>query len=283
MLIATERELPEPDPDEEVLLRALAGAGLMPRLAAWDDPVVDWGAGRITIIRSTWNYFRARDAFVEWVVRASLASQLWNPAGVVRWNSHKSYLVELAERGVPAVPTVVAPRGAGWTLASLMASRGWRQVVVKPAVSASSYRTQMADGSDPAAEEEHFRSLVEAGDALVQPYLESVEGYGERAVVWIDGQFTHAVRKAPRFAEGEERVSEAVEIAPDEMEAAERALAQVREPLLYARVDLARDEWGRPLVMELELIEPSLFLVQYPPALERLVAGIRRRVGGLPA
>jgi hypothetical protein len=114
---------------------------------------------------------------------------------------------------------------------------------------------------------------------LVQPYLDSVEGHGERALVWIDGELTHAVRKSPRFIGDAEQVSAAVPIADEEAAVARAALAVAPTPLLYARIDVARDEHGAPRVMELELVEPSLFFAQGPAALARLVAALRRQVG----
>ena len=115
---------------------------------------------------------------------------------------------------------------------------------------------------------------------LVQPYLTSVDGYGERALVWIDGEFTHAVRKSPRFAVDAEHVSEALPISDAERAVGTAALAHIHDRLLYARVDVVPGPTAAPLVMELELVEPSLFLLQSPPALERFVAGIRRRLAG---
>ena len=279
VLIATERVLPEPDPDEDLLLTALDAAGLEPRLAAWDDPDVGWGAARLAVVRSTWDYHHQQDAFASWAERAAVCTALYNPAGVLRWNSHKAYLLELARAGVPVVPTVLLPRGASAGLADVMPERGLRRIVVKPAVSASSYRTLAVESSNLDEGEAHLRDLLAERDALVQPYVQSVEDYGERAVIWIDGEFTHAVRKAPRFADNEESVSGALPPADDELEVARAALAAVREPLVYARVDLARDDAGRPMVMELELIEPSLYLLQFPPALERLVLAITARIG----
>ncbi len=278
VLVATERALPEADPDEDLLLEALEAAGLEPRLAAWDDPGVDWSAGALTVIRSTWDYFHQRKAFVEWAERTARQTRLWNPPKVVAWNAHKAYLLELARAGVPVVPTELLPARQGARLADVMSDCGWPRVVVKPAVSASSYRTLPVDDGNLDEGEAHLQELLAERDALVQPYVPSVEGYGERAVIWVDGEFTHAVRKSPRFAEGEESVSEALPIAADELEVARAALAQVKEPLLYARVDLARDPAGLPMVMELELIEPSLYLLQSPAAAERLVNGIKTRV-----
>jgi glutathione synthase/RimK-type ligase-like ATP-grasp enzyme len=178
---------------------------------------------------------------------------------------------------LPVVPTRLVPARGAADLAQLV--RDWDEVVVKPAVSAGSVGTRRIARADVAtAGQAHLDQLLAAGhDVLVQPFLTSVESYGERALVWIDGALTHAVRKSPRFAGEQQRISEAVPIAPDEAALAESILAAVvRQPLLYARVDLARDERGRPCVMELELIEPSLFLDRSPAALARLAAAIRR-------
>lgn len=278
VIIATERVLPEADPDEDLLLEALLAAGLEPRLAAWDDPGVDWSAGALTVIRSTWDYFHQREAFVAWAGRVAEQTQLWNPASILRWNAHKGYLLELARARVPVAPTVLLPQGQPAHLADVMSRRGWPRVVVKPAVSASSYRTLPVEGGNLDEGEAHLAELLADGDVLVQPYVPSVEDYGERAVIWIEGEFTHAVRKSPRFARDEESVSEALRIVGDELEVARAALSQVKEPLLYARVDVARDPAGHPMVMELELIEPSLYLLQSPAALERLVNGIKTRI-----
>jgi glutathione synthase/RimK-type ligase-like ATP-grasp enzyme len=127
-------------------------------------------------------------------------------------------------------------------------------------------------------DESLFRDLVAARHMMVQPYIESVEGHGERAVVWIDGEITHAIRKSPRFSGQEESVSDGLLVASDERELALAALATVSSRLLYGRVDIVRDERGVPLVMELELIEPSLFLKQSDRALERFVTAVVTRV-----
>lgn len=274
VLIASAHPLPEPDPDEAPLLASLAAAGIVARVAPWHDPDVDWSAAGVVLIRSTWNYYHRVDDFVAWARR--VGERLHNPPDVVAWNAHKRYLLDLAAAGVPAVPTRLLGRGDATSLAAVLDAADWDDVVVKPAVSAASFRTLRTGRT--AEGEAHLRALVAERDTLVQPYLRSVEGYGERSLVWIDGELTHAVRKSPRFQSGHEAVSEAVPIAEDEALLARRALAAVPEPLLYARIDIARDAAGAPCVMELELIEPSLFLRQAPWALERLVAAVRRRV-----
>lgn len=280
--LASCRELPEPDYDEELLLGALEASGIKVVVQPWDDPGADWSQARMTLLRSTWNYHLDRPRFLRWAAAASRVSDLWNPLSVVRWNSHKSYLLELERCGLPVVPTVLVPKSSERTLESILASRGWHAVVIKPAVSASSYRTLRIGAGQAADGEAHLRSLAADGDVLVQSYLPSVEGYGERSLVWIDGEVTHAVRKSPRFSKDDESVSEEVESSLLETSLAKRAIAAagelVGEPLLYARIDVAPDSQGNPVVMELELIEPSLFLAQSRVALQRFVGAIGRRL-----
>lgn len=276
--IATCRPLPEPDPDEELLLGALADAGVAARMAAWNDPSEDWDVPVPTVIRSTWDYIHDPDLFLTWVDRAAQAASLWNPPAVIRANVHKRYLVSLAQRGIPVAPTALINRGERVELALLCADNGWGDVVVKPAIGAASFGTERFSADARAAAQTHLDRLVAVGDALVQPYLASVAGTGERSLVAIDGALSHAVRKSPRFSDGDEHVSDAIPIADDERALAERVLETLPSNLLYARVDLARDDAGRPLLMELELIEPSLFLLQSPPALDRLVGGLVRRL-----
>jgi glutathione synthase/RimK-type ligase-like ATP-grasp enzyme len=271
--------LPEPDADLSPLVRALRAAGLTTEVLAWDDPDADFGAARLTVLRSTWNYSEQPARFLGWVDRVAERSTLWNPREVIRWNAHKSYLLDLEARGIPVVPTQLLRRGATTTLADVKRERGWSDVVVKPAVSGGSRATVRVTGEALERGEAHFRALVAREDVLVQPYLASVEGPGERALVWIDGEPTHAVRKAPRFLGDAESVSAAVAIEADEADLARRAVASAPGPLLYARVDMARDAGGSPRVMELELIEPSLFFVQSPAALERYVVAVQRRLG----
>ncbi len=279
--LATCLELPEPDVDLEPLLGALRAAGFTTEALAWDDPRADFAQARVTLLRSTWNYAEQPAAFLAWVERTSAVTSLWNPAATVRWNVHKRYLLDLEARGVPVVPTRLVKQGDETPLAELAAARGWTDVVVKPAVSAGSRGTLRVrtDAASRAGGEAHLRALVASEDALVQPFLPSVEGHGERAIVTVEGVPTHAVRKSPRFLGDPESVSAAVPIEPDEGALAARALSAAPGPVMYGRVDVARGPDGAPCVMELELLEPSLFFAQSPRALSAYVAAVARRLG----
>ena len=282
--LASCANLPEPDLDEAPLLQALRAAGLSAEVLAWDDPAADWAAVRMTVLRATWNYPLRPRAFMAWLEAAARVTDVWNRLPAVRWNLHKGYLLDLERHGVAVAPTELVRRGSDRRLSAVTAARDWNDVVVKPAISAASYRTRRIRAGDEPEGEAHLRALVADGDALVQRYLPSVEEYGERAVVWIDGELTHAVRKSPRFDVDDESVSAALAISEAEAEVARAAVTRASEAVgeepMYARIDLAPGPSGDPVVMELELIEPSLFFLQSPAALERFVAAVRRRLDG---
>lgn len=276
--LATCVATPEVDNDMQPLLDALRAAGLSAEALAWDHPDADFSSARLTLLRSTWNYSEKPAAFLDWIGRTAARSALWNPEATVRWNAHKSYLLDLEARGVPVVPTHLARRGDPAALADVMRARGWSEVVVKPAVSGGSRATIRVGPDDVTRGEVHLRMLVAREDILVQPYQRSIEGHGERAIVTVERTALHAVRKSPRFLGDPESVSAAVPIEDDERALVTRALDAVTGPLLYARVDVARGPDDRPRVMELELIEPSLFFAQSPRTLEAYVAAVLRRL-----
>ncbi len=283
--LATCRVLPEPDPDQRPLLDALAALGVDAFLLPWDEPEACAGLeADLCVVRSTWNYYRDRAAYLAWAEATSARCRLENPLAVLRWNTHKSYLRVLAERGVRVVPTRFLARDARASLRELQAELG-PELVVKPTVSASSYRTRRFSRAELAEGEAFLAELLAEREVMVQPYVRSLETHGERALVWIAGELGHGVRKRPRFHGGDEAVVP-VPVSDEERRFAEAVLATVEEELLYARVDVARAEDGELMVMELELAEPSLFLLQHPPALARFAAAIRdralaaRRAGG---
>ena len=269
-------QMPEPDADEALLAEALEGAGLDASLLAWDDPTVAWGRFDLAALRSTWNYHSSPDAFVAWLARVDAETRLLNPRAIVEANIHKGYLLALAARGVPVVPTALIERGRSIDVGSVLARRGWKRAVIKPAIGAGSYGARIVEPGELASANEHLAHLLETRDALVQPYLASVEDVGERAMVWVDGALTHSVRKSRRLSGEDESVTLADGLLPGAEEIVAAALAPHARELLYARVDLVPDAGGRPVVMELELTEPSLFFAHAPQALERFVQAIAR-------
>lgn len=279
LVLATCAALPGLHHDDRVLLDALAARDVRPRLLAWDDPSVDWSEPDLVVIRSTWDYAARRDTFVAWAERVAAATRLWNPADVVAWNTDKRYLRALADAGVPVVPTRWAERGEAVDLAAVMATHAWQGGVVKPVVSSGSRGTVRFDAEDAPVVQAHLDDLLTRGDAMIQPYLPSIEATGEVSVVWIDGAITHAVRKRP--GAGDFRVQEQyggreerVELDATVRQVAERALRHAGDGCCYARVDVVHGLDGTYQLMELELVEPQLFLRYHHAAAERLVDAI---------
>jgi glutathione synthase/RimK-type ligase-like ATP-grasp enzyme len=267
---------PAPDPDTPLLAQALQDAGVTVEVAGWRDPGVDWAGARVTVLRSPWDYVDALDEFVAWTRATGTVTRLWNPPELVAWNVHKSYLLELASRGAPVVPTIVLPRGAAAALDGICDAQGWNCVVVKPAVGIGASGAGRFDVGDPAGQL-HLDRLLEAGDALVQRFVPSVTSEGEFAVVLADGEPTHAVRKVP--GQGDFRVHEqwggrAEPAVPSDALAdlAARACAALPEPPLYARVDALR-LGGLWHVLEVEVTEPRLWLDLAPASATRRFAG----------
>lgn len=235
------------------------------------------------IVRSVWDYHLRPAEFLGWVETLERAGTLLlNPPSVLRWNHHKSYLRELAARGVATVPTVWLERRADANLAGLLAGHGWTEAVVKPAISASAHETWLTSPARGEADQARFRSLLRAGDALVQPVVPEVRSTGEWSLIFLGGEWSHAMLKRPR--DGDFRVQEelggSAELRRPSaflVEQARQALAAAPRPCLYARVDgVERD--GRLVVMELELIEPVLYFGACPGAADRFAGAC---LGGL--
>jgi glutathione synthase/RimK-type ligase-like ATP-grasp enzyme len=274
------------DPDLPLASAALREAGLAVELVRWDDPAVDWAGFDLVVVRSCWDYAWRLEEFLGW---AESVPRLANPVEILRWNTDKVYLRDLERAGLPVVPTAWDPAGAG----DLPVAGEW---VVKPSISAGSRDTARWDTPD--AVLEHVAELTGAGrTAMVQPYLTSVDDLGETAMLFIGGAFSHAVRKGPLLAPGEgvrqDRNSRGDLRAVDPSEA-QRAVAQavfdavpglvgIADAPLYARIDLVQDADGNPVVLELELTEPSLFLPQAPEAAVTLAEAVALTRGRSPA
>ncbi|MCG8405949.1 MAG: hypothetical protein MI923_12205 [Phycisphaerales bacterium] len=272
--LVTCANLPEPDPDRELLMEALRNAKLQVEWLAWDDPNTDPGGFDLCVLRSCWNYYENPRVFLDWIETTARVSRLLNPPQVVRWNLHKGYLRELDARGVPIIPTAWVSKGTQSPLEKIVEENGWTDVVIKPAVSAGSFQTRRFSADQLRVGQTFLDELSRERDVMIQQYMTSIENEGERALIWIAGRWTHAIRKSPRFSGGDEQVSEASEVSAKEQTFAERVLTDIKAELLYARLDVIRAADGRLCLSELELIEPSLFFLQHPPALKHFVRAV---------
>jgi glutathione synthase/RimK-type ligase-like ATP-grasp enzyme len=273
------------DPDDRLVLAPLAARGITAEAVVWDDPAADWSAYDLVVLRSPWDYTLRRDEFVAW---AQTVPRLVNPADVVAWNTDKRYLAELSAAGVPTVPTSWVEPGRDWTPPA-----GTGEYVIKPAVSAGSQDTGRYDLVDPEHRDlavAHVRRLTDARRvAMVQPYLDAVDTDGETALLFLAGPgglaFSHAIRKGPMLDGPDLGVAElfkpeeisARTATPEQLAVAEKTLAVLPGGpgrLLYARVDLIPGPDGSPVLVELELTEPSLFLGYADGAPDRLAEAI---------
>lgn len=271
--LASCRAFPDLYDDDAPLVPALDAQGVEAVVEVWDDPGVDWAAYDLVVVRSTWDYVPRRQEYLAWARRVPAIA---NPVDVLEWSTDKSYLRALAAAGVPVVPTTWVRPGDAYAVPDV-------EHVVKPVVSANAADTARYAAGDDSSD--HVARLLAAGrDVMVQPYVASVDVQGETAVVLVDGHLSHAARKAPVLVP-ELGDPEDVAITPrtpsaPELALARQALAAVPfdAPLLYARVDLVAGPDGAPLVIELELAEPSLFLATADGAVERLAAAVAARV-----
>ncbi len=283
---------------DDPLIAALEARGATVHRPVWHDAAVDWAGFDLALVRTAWDYVERRDEFLAWASRAGALTRLWNPPDVLRWNSHKSYLLELEERGAPVVPTAWLGQGDEIALGELLERRGWPRAVVKPAIASGSrgmIRVAVegaagADGGgivgagevDLVAGQQHLDVLLAMGDAMVQPFLSRVAERGELSVVVVNGAVSHAVRKVPRS--GEYRIQEGYggRYAPEpvipEVDALARWVVDATGAQLFiSRVDLLEDDTGALQLAELEACEPDLYFRAVPEAAAAVAEAILRR------
>jgi glutathione synthase/RimK-type ligase-like ATP-grasp enzyme len=268
-----------------MLVEELRERGLRVSVEIWSDPRADWAASRLCILRSTWDYHSRCHDFLRWVEDAAAVTTIRNGPHLLAWNAHKSYLRDLDRRGVPVVPTAWLPQGQNARLTEVFERCGRRDVVVKPARGAAAQdvvRVSAEPASLPAGQA-HLDRLLQTQDVLVQPYLPAVVTYGERALIFFGGVYSHTVAKAPfdTVLAISYSSSPRVEATADEIEVATKAVAAIPGDSLYARVDLLRDDAGNVLVSELELIEPALYLGVFEPARTTFADAIERELGAV--
>lgn len=284
------------DEDMPALLRALHALGIDAQVRAWDDPTVVWARFDLVLLRSPWDYTTRFAEFSRWCETVASITTLLNPLEVVRWNVDKRYLAQLEALGIPIVPSDFALPGddAGAILDEVLAAHPQAaEFVIKPVIGAGSRDARRHRRGTHAAMREHLTRLLDAGrGVLLQPYLDRVDTEGETALLYFDGQFSHAIRKGPLLhadADPTRALFAAEHITArtpgaDERELADRVIAALPSlvdtdyPLAYARVDLIRAADGSPCVLELELAEPSVFLDHDPDAAARFAQALARRL-----
>ncbi|WP_235866134.1 ATP-grasp domain-containing protein [Serinibacter arcticus] len=296
--LVTCSDLPEGDPEDRALVVALAERGATATIAIWDDAGVDWTQFDVVVLRSVFDYSLRRDEFIAW---AESVPQLRNPLNVIRWNTDKHYIDDLAKAGLPVVDTQWLEPERKYEKRDLHNRFPAREdFVVKPAVSAGSADTGRYTATDADSRRlaiKHALRLLEAGrSVMVQRYMPEIDTYGESALVFLHGEYSHAIHKGAMLVgedtgDSDSYTPETMQPwEPSELEitAARNIITEVRRlipgrsgqsrPLLYARVDLVIRGDQTPLLMELELVEPSLYASLSPGALDRVASAILREV-----
>lgn len=275
--IVTHDGAPQGVADDRLLALAIGGAGATVRCLAWTDSNADWSVSPVTVVRSTWDYHLKPAAWFAWLDTVALQTRVVNPPALIRWNSDKRYLLDLQSKGIPIVPSrVVEP---GEDVQSSLEGCGWRDVVIKPVVGASSFGAKrFREGQMPVEAVAHLEALHASGAALIQPYQSAIEHARERSLVYIDGTFSHAFTKPGFYAGlGDEKL-QGYDPVLDERYLAERVLGQLVESPIVARIDMLPSRNG-PVLMEAELVEPQLALHLGAGSADRLAASLVRRTG----
>jgi glutathione synthase/RimK-type ligase-like ATP-grasp enzyme len=284
---ATSADYPAIQSDDAHLAATLERLGIEPVACIWNDPAMDWSRFDAVLIRTIWDYFKHHAAFLDWLDRLDqLGIPTINDSALLRWNSDKRYLLELAQLGVATIPTQL---GHASELGQVLAAMRGQQVVVKPTISGGAWHTWRGVAGDGVLDQA-LATLPAEQDYLVQPFVPAVVSAGEWSLLYFAGAFSHAVLKRP--ATGDYRVQGEFggSVEPGvpgaaTLAAADRTLAALATlghgDHAYLRVDGVISA-GQFLVMELELIEPFLFLAAQPAAAERLAQDIARRMAQFP-
>lgn len=275
---------PAMEDDDRPLADALQRRGAEVVAASWDDATFSWSSIDIALLRSPWDYYKRTTEFFAWLRSVEGVTRVVNDPSVIRWNAHKAYMLELARSGVPVVPTELVRQGQACDLNALMESRSWQRVVLKPAVSADSWETIRIDATNTELGRAYLDRHRSERDVLIQPFIEAVDsvdgGRGERCLVFFASSFSHAVNKNSCFLGGRHAVTREgmrVDPAEDELVMATSVLQSAATlvgvaSFAYARVDVARGADGKPILLELELFEPTLFFLEAPGSADRFAS-----------
>lgn len=280
--LVTYQQQPNLTRDEQALVEALKSLGVNAKATIWNDPSVAWESFDLAVIRSTWDYHLRPIDFQAWLSHVDQHTKVWNPPRLIRWNMDKVYLQDLAKAGVQIIPTKWFRQGSQPNLELELESNAWRDAVVKPSIAASAYSTWRTSIKTAHLDQSQLWAALQERDIMLQAFVPAIQTGGEWSFIFFNGGYSHAVLKKPET--GDFRVQEQYggtsnlrESAPELISQAEAITRAIPGDWLYARVD-AVDVEGTLTLMELELIEPSLFLTSHPRGAQRLAWAIADRI-----
>jgi hypothetical protein len=286
LALVTCSNLPGWEKDDAPLHAAFEARGVTLSHPVWNDPSVDWSSFDAALIRTTWDYCEDREGFITWAERAGEATLLMNPAEVIKWNTHKSYLRDVEAMGLPVIPTFWMERGGSYHLGQVMEDNGWERGFIKPQIGATAIHTLRFDATEEGflTARKHVNGLIRHEGLMFQPYIETVETFGEVSAIFLGGAFSHAVRKIPvagdyRVQDDHGASDQPYTFEPEFLAKLEAFLDGFQHDVVYGRFDFLKDADGQYMMTELELVEPSLFFRHDLAAADRLADAVLKRLG----
>jgi len=273
--IVTCQEIPDLIEKEKPLIPLFSSKGIVAEPLVWDDPSINWAEYNFLIIRSIWDYHKRSEEFLSWLDMLDLKKvRTLNSSEVIRSNRHKFYLKELQSKGVNIIPTIFIDKTDDLDLQSVM-DLSWDKSVIKPAVSASAFMTESFLSEHLLEVESKYKNVAQTRDLLIQKFVPEVQTFGELSIIFFNRKYSHTVLKTPKkneFRVQEEYGGLSILYDPGDniIEAAMGILNWYIGDILYARVDgvVVNNQFS---LMEIELIEPDLFLDHHPEARSRFV------------
>ena len=267
--------------EEQLLKSALEQQGLSVAITHWDNPTYDWSKTKAVLFRTIWDYFERFDEFWTWLQKINTKTKLINSFNLIEWNIDKHYLKDLHSQGITVVPTYFVDKGSNVKLQEISKNKGWKDIVIKPAISASAFKTYKILEEDKDNNEELFNSLIFERDMLVQPFFTTISTLGEASLMVVDGKFTHAILKKAK--PGDFRVQDdfggtVQDYTPTEKEInfAEQVFKACKTKPIYGRVDIVWDNNKNFFLSELEIIEPELWIRNYPKSAEKIAEAVKK-------
>jgi len=265
--------------EQELLKSAFEAQGLKVDITYWDNPTYEWQETKSVLFRTIWDYFERFDEFWDWLEQVKTKTRLINSYELIKWNIDKHYLKDMSSWGIETVPTYFADKGCNMKLHEIAKRNQWKDLVIKPAISASAFKTYKILANEIQANEKLFNSLVQERNMLVQPYFETITQLGEASLMVLDGKFTHAILK--KAQPGDFRVQDDFggtvhNYIPTKAEInfAEEVFKTCKTKPVYGRVDIVWDNDKNFYLSELEILEPELWIRNYPKCAERIAEAV---------
>jgi len=265
--------------DDFHLQQALTERGITSVRLDWADPTVDWGSFKCLVFRTTWDYYNRAAEFSAWLDKVAKQTKLCNPLEIIRWNMDKHYLADLEKQGIPIVPSVFLEAGSGIIFSDVMKEKGWHEAVIKPCIAGGARLTYRLNFENAAEIQKNLSEWLEKEAFILQPFMHQILEQGEDTLMVMNGVYTHAIKK--RAKQGDFRVQDDyggsvhhLDPKPEQIKLAEEAMAACGQTLAYGRVDMVQDETGHWQIMELEVIEPELWIRYHPESAQAFADGI---------